>query len=95
MVQLVFDAPTAQEALTVRPGLAAYAQHEGAEVADWADDDRVAKVGEHPVVYPAEGSHAAFLTQAVWFGNRLYVAAGSRTRGATEINSQEVYTPGR
>lgn len=40
----------------------------------------------------AVGRHA---TQAVWFGDRLFVAAGSRTRGATEINSQEVYTPGR
>jgi hypothetical protein len=26
---------------------------------------------------------------------RVYVAAGSRTRGGTEINSQEVFTPPR
>ena len=38
------------------------------------------------------GRHA---TQAVLHRGRLYVAAGSRTRGATEINSQEVYTPAR
>ena len=36
------------------------------------------------------GRHA---TQAVVHDGRIYVAAGSRTRGATEINSQEVYTP--
>jgi hypothetical protein len=36
-----------------------------------------------------EGRHA---TQAVLFEDRLYVAAGSRTRGATEINSHEVFT---
>lgn len=39
-----------------------------------------------------EGRHA---TQAVVHDGRLYVAAGSRTRGATEISSQEVYTPRR
>jgi N-acetylneuraminic acid mutarotase len=38
------------------------------------------------------GRHA---TQAVVHDGRLYVAAGSRTRGATEINSQEVFTPPR
>ena len=38
------------------------------------------------------GRHA---TQAVLHRGKLYIAAGSRTRGATEINSQEVYTPGR
>jgi N-acetylneuraminic acid mutarotase len=37
-----------------------------------------------------EGRHA---TQAVLHEGKVYVAAGSRTRGATEINSQEVYTP--
>jgi N-acetylneuraminic acid mutarotase len=36
------------------------------------------------------GRHA---TQAVLHEGKLYIAAGSRTRGATEINSQEVYTP--
>jgi N-acetylneuraminic acid mutarotase len=37
------------------------------------------------------GRHA---TQAVLYDGKIYIAAGSRTRGATEINSQEVYTPG-
>lgn len=36
------------------------------------------------------GRHA---TQAVLHAGKIYLAAGSRTRGATEINSQEVYTP--
>jgi hypothetical protein len=38
------------------------------------------------------GRHA---TQAVLHQGKLYLAAGSRTRGATEINTQDVYTPGR
>lgn len=32
-------------------------------------------------------------TQAVLHGGKIYVAAGSKTRGADEINSQEVFTP--
>jgi N-acetylneuraminic acid mutarotase len=34
-------------------------------------------------------------TQAVAYRGRLYVVAGSRTRGATEVNSQETYRPER
>lgn len=33
-------------------------------------------------------------TQAIVHDDRIYIAAGSRTRGATEINSQEMFTPG-
>ena len=36
------------------------------------------------------GRHAA---QAVLHDGRIWIAAGSRTRGATEVASQEVYTP--
>lgn len=39
-----------------------------------------------------QGRHA---TQAILHDGRIFIAAGSRTRGATEINSQEVYTPAR
>jgi large repetitive protein len=38
----------------------------------------------------AQGRHG---TQAVVYEDRIYTAAGSRTRGATEIRSQEMYTP--
>jgi hypothetical protein len=37
------------------------------------------------------GRHA---TAAILHDDRIYIASGSRTRGATEINSQEVFTPG-
>jgi hypothetical protein len=36
------------------------------------------------------GRHA---TQAILHEGRLYLASGSRTRGATEIDSQEIYVP--
>ena len=76
MVQLVFDAPDAPAALAVAPGQAAYAQHEGAEVADWSDRDRLALLDGHPVVYPGQGSHAAYYTQAVWFGRSAATGFG-------------------
>ncbi|MCC7123654.1 MAG: kelch repeat-containing protein [Acidobacteria bacterium] len=38
----------------------------------------------------AMGRHA---TQAVLHDGRIYLASGSRTRGATEVDTQEIYTP--
>jgi hypothetical protein len=76
MVQLVFEAPDARTALTIPPRQAAYAQHEGAEVADWSDRDRLALLDGHPVVYPGQGSHAAYFTQAVWFGRSAATGFG-------------------
>ena len=65
MVQLVFDVADAHAALSASPEQAAYAQHEGPEVADWSDCDRLSLLDGHPVVYPGQGSHAAWFTQAV------------------------------
>ena len=39
-----------------------------------------------------QGRHGS---QVVVYDGKLYIAAGSRTRGASEINSHEVYTPRR
>ena len=36
------------------------------------------------------GRHA---TQAILHNGRIYLASGSRTRGATEVDTQEVYSP--
>jgi large repetitive protein len=44
-----------------------------------------------PLAPLVQGRHG---TQVVVHEGRMYVAAGSRTRGANEINSQEVYTRG-
>jgi large repetitive protein len=43
-----------------------------------------------PLAPLREGRHG---TQVVIHDGRMYIAAGSRTRGANEINSQEVFTP--
>lgn len=69
MIQVQFDVPTVEQALAAQPALTAYAQHEGSEVARWDDTDKLLRSGgSHPVVYPGQGSHASYYTQAVWLG---------------------------
>ena len=51
MIQLVFDAKSAQEALTSRPVSVGYSQHEGAERAEWGDD-KLELVGGKPSCRP-------------------------------------------
>ncbi len=47
------------------------------------------KTGEWSTWSPlTQGRHG---TQAVLYEDKIYIAAGSKVRGADEINSQEVY----
>ncbi|HEX5094869.1 MAG TPA: hypothetical protein VFX21_02595, partial [Acidimicrobiia bacterium] len=66
-IQLQFDTDDVDEAMTAKPSVYAYAQHEGAERAD-RGDDKVKLVDTHPVVYAAEGSHASYYSSTRWFG---------------------------
>ncbi len=75
MVQLVFDAATPAEALQAGPSSMAFAQHEGSETSQW-EDPKLRKDGTHPVVYPSEGSHAAYYDQAHWFGKSAAAGFG-------------------
>ena len=75
MVQLLFDASTAQQALTQEPVSVALAQHEGSEVSNW-DDPKLHRVGSHIAVYPGQGSHAAYYGQAHWFGKSAAAGFG-------------------
>jgi hypothetical protein len=76
MIQLVFDAATATEALATDPVEAGYSQHEGAERAAW-DDDKLERVdGTRPVVYPARGSHAGFFSSALYLGASAETGVG-------------------
>jgi hypothetical protein len=65
MAQVMFDAATVEGALAEGPSTMALSQHYGNERRPW---DEVQRVGDRPVVYPAEGSHAIFYDQHLWFG---------------------------
>jgi hypothetical protein len=84
MIQLVFDASTAAEALERPPSEVGYSQHEGAEKAAW-DDPKLERVaGTHPVVHPADGSHANFYAEALYLGSSAEEGVGcDDTRGPT------------
>jgi hypothetical protein len=82
MIQLLFDARDAEEALAEDPIEVGYSAHEGAERATW-DDERLEIVGgTHPVVYPAAGSHANKYGPALWLGSSAEAGVGcDDTRG--------------
>lgn len=65
MLQMVFDASTPEAALELEPAIMSLSQHYGNERRKW---DGVERVGDRPVVYPAEGAHAIFYSQNLWFG---------------------------
>ncbi|MFM2078181.1 MAG: hypothetical protein RJA49_2071 [Actinomycetota bacterium] len=92
MLQITFDAPTADAALQQVPVEVAVAQHEGSELRAW---DRVEKTGDHPVVYPGTGSHATYYTPNHWFGKSAASGFGcDDTRGpSTRITPAVVMMP--
>jgi hypothetical protein len=67
MIQLVFEAETAAEALETLPDRIAYSQHSGGELASW-DDTKLEKEGFRPVVYVAAGSQANFYSAHIYLG---------------------------
>jgi hypothetical protein len=76
MIQLVFDAGSAGDALATTPTSIGYSQHEGAERAAW-DSSKLDRVGgTHPVVYPAAGSHANFFGEGLFLGSSASQGVG-------------------
>ncbi len=67
-MQISFDASTPEQALARGPDEIGLFQHGGGERAGWSDD-RLEKLGRHPVVYAAAGSHATFFEPAVFVEN--------------------------
>ena len=76
MIQLVFDAGNARDALATEPTMVGYSQHEGAERADWGADKLELVDGTHPVVYPAAGSHANFYDEGLFLGSSAEQGVG-------------------
>src|SRR5262249_7061298 len=53
-----------------------YSQHEGAERAEWGSDKLELAGGTHPIVYPAEGSHANYYSGALFLGRSAAEGVG-------------------
>lgn len=94
MVQLMFVASTASEALERRPTEIGYSQHEGAERAHWGDD-KLRTRGTHPVVYPGRGSHANYYEPSVWLGHSAQEGFGcdNTTAPSNEEQTHVVLLP--
>jgi hypothetical protein len=76
MIQLLFAAGDAAEAISRPPVAVGYSSHEGAERADWGDEKLELVDGTHPVVYPAAGSHANKFTAALYLGSSAEAGVG-------------------
>src|SRR5262245_29657099 len=84
MIQLVFDASGPAEALRRAPLEVGYSQHEGAERASWGNNKLERIGGTHPVVHPADRSHANFFGEALYLGSSASEGVGcDDTRGPT------------
>jgi hypothetical protein len=82
-IQLLFDADSVEQALTVEPSAVGYAQHTGGERSGW-NDAKLDKEGDRPIVYPAKGSHASYYGQALYLGRSGREGFGcDNTDGAT------------
>jgi Membrane domain of glycerophosphoryl diester phosphodiesterase len=95
MIQLDFDAPTVTQALSTKPTLIGYSQHEGAESAHWGDSKLEIVDGTHPVVYPALGSHANYYTSALHLGRSAAEGVGcdETTGPSSEVRPDAVLVP--
>jgi hypothetical protein len=76
MIQVVFAAAGAGEALAEAPLEVGYSQHEGGERAEWGDEKLDVVDGTHPVVYPAAGSHANFYSEGLFLGRSAAQGVG-------------------
>lgn len=92
MIQLLFEADSAEAALATAPSDVAFAQHEGSEVSSWAGA-KVLRDGDHIAVYPGQGSHAAYYTQAQWFGKSAAAGFGCDNTGLSDGLSATVLKP--
>jgi len=82
MIQLVFDAPTARDALGRMPAWVAYSQHEEGERAAWGARKLTIIDGTHPVVHVGKGSHAAYYDEELYLGSSASAGVGcDDTRG--------------
>jgi hypothetical protein len=90
MIQIVFPADTAAEALTVEPIEVGYSQHTGAERADW-NADKLSREGDRPVVFAGARSHANYFESSRFLGHGASEGFGcDDTRGPSTTTDVEV-----
>ncbi len=95
MIQLNFDAGSAEEALALEPTELGYSQHEGAERAEWGAKKLELVDATHPVVYPASGSHANYYTSKIFLGRSAAQGVGcdDTTGPSRELRPQVAVVP--
>src|SRR4029453_9676270 len=76
MIQLVFPAASAREALGRAPRTVGSSPPEGAREAGGGAGKRELVDGTHPVVYPAAGSHANFFDEGLFLGSSAAQGVG-------------------
>jgi hypothetical protein len=85
MIQLLFAAGDATQALDQSPIEVGFSQHEGLEVAQWGDPKLQVVGSSHPVVHAAAGSHANYFDSALYLGTSAEQGFGcDDTRGPTQ-----------
>jgi len=68
MIQIAWDGTSSvEDALARPPSRIALAQHGGGELASWSSS-KLQREGDHPVIYPASGSHATYYADALYLG---------------------------
>jgi hypothetical protein len=97
MIQLVFAAADATQALDQAPLEVGYSQHEGLEVARWDDPKLEIVDGSHPVVNAAAGSHANYYDSALYLGTSAEQGFGcDDTRGPLDdVHPEVAVIPGQ
>jgi len=96
-MQLSFEASTPEGALEEEPSEVALYQHAGGERAEW-NGGKVQKEGDHPVVYPAAGSHATFYDAAIYVENGRKgsgVGCDNTTAPHTRLDVRPILVPTR
>ena len=94
-MQLSFEAETTAAALAEEPSEIIVFQHAGGERAAWSDA-KVQKEGNHPIVYPAAGSHATFYDSAVYIQNGQHgsgVGCDNTSEPLRELRPRPVLLP--
>ncbi|MGE0059544.1 MAG: hypothetical protein AB7T32_16305 [Dehalococcoidia bacterium] len=92
MIQIVFDAGSAQDALGREPLRVGFSQHSSGELAEW-DDDKLEKEGDRPVLRIAAGSHSNRYTPKTFLGRGEQGFGCDEAEGTTRVSLEARLIP--